>query len=182
MLSLRRLSLLLLTPAQHDHIINFYGTYSFDIDAELRRDATDPCASLPDPHKITNPPGLVRLLSWVRSLANLNEFFVHHEHVRRANGLGPRNTLAPGLQNALWRNVLRSGRYLSRRLRDAGLEIAWSETERHMTARRAAPFARLVGPPGELLLYLFGRQAAARVDVTGPPEAVEAVRHTHFGM
>ena len=24
-----------LTPAQHDHI-NFYGTYSFDIDAELR--------------------------------------------------------------------------------------------------------------------------------------------------
>jgi hypothetical protein len=25
-----------LTPAQHDHI-NFYGTYSFDIDAELRR-------------------------------------------------------------------------------------------------------------------------------------------------
>jgi len=26
-----------LTPAQHDHI-NFYGTYSFDIDAELRRE------------------------------------------------------------------------------------------------------------------------------------------------
>lgn len=28
-----------LTPAQHDHI-NFYGTYSFDIDAELRSTAT----------------------------------------------------------------------------------------------------------------------------------------------
>ncbi len=26
-----------LTPAQHDHI-NFYGTYSFDVDVELRRD------------------------------------------------------------------------------------------------------------------------------------------------
>jgi tRNA(Leu) C34 or U34 (ribose-2'-O)-methylase TrmL len=26
-----------LTPAQHDHI-NFYGTYSFTIDAELRRE------------------------------------------------------------------------------------------------------------------------------------------------
>jgi TnpA family transposase len=30
-----------LTPAQHDHI-NFYGTYSFDIDAELHRDGHRP--------------------------------------------------------------------------------------------------------------------------------------------
>ena len=30
-----------LTPGQHDHI-NFYGTCSFDIDAELRRDGRRP--------------------------------------------------------------------------------------------------------------------------------------------
>jgi Tn3 transposase DDE domain-containing protein len=30
-----------LTPAQHDHI-NFYGTYSFDIDAELSREGHRP--------------------------------------------------------------------------------------------------------------------------------------------
>jgi hypothetical protein len=30
-----------LTPAQHDHI-NFYGTYDFDIDAELRREGHRP--------------------------------------------------------------------------------------------------------------------------------------------
>ena len=35
------------------------------------------------------PIGFFRI-GWVRSLANLNEFFVHHEDVRRANGLGPR--------------------------------------------------------------------------------------------
>jgi len=33
-----------LTPAQHDHI-NFYGTYSFDIDAELRRQGHRPLRS-----------------------------------------------------------------------------------------------------------------------------------------
>lgn len=33
-----------LTPAQHDHI-NFYGTYTFDIDAELRRDGHRPLRS-----------------------------------------------------------------------------------------------------------------------------------------
>jgi len=30
-----------LSPAQHDHI-NFYGTYAFDIDAELRRQGRRP--------------------------------------------------------------------------------------------------------------------------------------------
>jgi len=30
-----------LTPGQHDHI-NFYGTYDFDIDAELRREGQGP--------------------------------------------------------------------------------------------------------------------------------------------
>jgi len=38
------------------------------------------------------------------------------------------------------------------------------------------------GPPGELLLYLFGRQGAAHVEVSGPPAAVEAVRRARFGM
>ena len=37
------------------------------------------------------------------------------------------------------------------------------------------PAARLTGLPGELLLYLFGRQAAANVEVSGPGAAVEAV-------
>ena len=32
------------------------------------------------------------------------------------------------------------------------------------------------------LLYFFGRQRAAQVEVTGPAEAVAAVHRTHFGM
>jgi hypothetical protein len=34
-----------LTPAQHDHI-NFYGTYSFDVETELRREEHRPLRSL----------------------------------------------------------------------------------------------------------------------------------------
>jgi uncharacterized protein (TIGR03085 family) len=127
------------------------------------------------------PPGFFRI-GWVRSLASLNEFFVHHEDLRRANGLGPRETLTPALEAALWRNVRRSSRYLSRRLHGIGLEIGWAGTDKQITIRRTEPTARLSGPPGEVLLYLFGRQAAARVEVTGPPEAVAAVHRTHFGM
>lgn len=123
------------------------------------------------------PVGFFRL-RWVRDLANLNEFFVHHEDLRRANGLGPR-ALSTDMEAALWRNVHRGGRFLSRRC-DCGLEVEWAGER--VTVRPGSPAARLSGPPGELLLYLFGRQAAAQVSLDGPDEALAAVRRTHFGM
>lgn len=126
------------------------------------------------------PAGLFRI-GWVRALANLNEFFVHHEDVRRANGHGPRD-LSPDMDAALWRNVLRGGRFLSRRLAGCGLEVSWAGTGERATVRPGAPVALLDGRPGELLLYLFGRQGVAEVAIGGPPEAVAAVRGTHFGM
>ena len=56
-------------------------------------------------------------------------------------------------------------------LRSQRLEIEWAGTSERLRVR-----------PGELLLYVFGRQSAAHVEVTGPTEAVAAVRRTHFGM
>jgi len=127
------------------------------------------------------PPGVFRI-GWVRAGPNLNEFFVHQEDVRRANGLGPREDLTPALEAGLWRNARGGGRFLSRRLRGAGLELAWAGTGERATVRRGAPVARLSGPPGELLLYVFGRRDAARVELSGPAAAVAAVRRARFGM
>ena len=126
------------------------------------------------------PPGFFRI-GWVRSFPNLDEFFVHHEDLRRANGMGPR-TLTPELDAALWRNVCRGGRYLGRRLRDAGLEIEWAGTSERRRVRPGEPTPRLSGLPGELLVYVFGRQGAAHVELTGPADAVAAVQRAHFGM
>ena len=137
-------------------------------------------ASLVDQVRSGPPPGFFRI-GWVRRHPNLNEFFVHHEDVRRANGRGPRNN-GPELDLALWRNVALAPWFLARRLRGVGLELAWAGTNERVRARRGEPTARLVGPPGELLLYLFGRQAVAQVAVAGEPAAVAAVRETSFGM
>ena len=126
------------------------------------------------------PVGFFRI-GWVRAMANLNEFFVHQEDVRRANNRGPRS-LTPEMDAALWRNVRRGSRFLSRRLHGCGLEVEWAGVGERVTARAGEPAARLSGPPGELLLYLFGRQPAARVQVSGPADAVAAVQRTHFGM
>lgn len=126
------------------------------------------------------PVGFFRI-GWVRAMANLNEFFVHHEDLRRANGRGARS-LTLAMDAALWRNVRRGSRFLSRRLDGVGLEIRWAGTNERVMAVAGDPAAVLTGEPGELLLYVFGRRAAAQVEVNGPPDAVAAVHRTRFGM
>jgi uncharacterized protein (TIGR03085 family) len=124
------------------------------------------------------PPGVFRI-GWVRRFPSLNDNFVHHEDVRRANGRGPRAS-EQALNEALWRNLGRAPWFLARRLRGAGLELHWEG--RTVRSRRGGPTARITGPPGELLLFLFGREGVARVEVSGPAAAVEAVRRARFGM
>ena len=126
------------------------------------------------------PRGFFRI-GWVRRFPTLNEFFIHHEDVRRANGRGPR-TNPPAMDAALWRNVSRAPWFLARRLQSAGLELQWAGTTRTVRARPGKPTVRIAGLPGELLLYLFGRQRAAQVEVSGPADAVTAVRRARFGM
>jgi uncharacterized protein (TIGR03085 family) len=119
------------------------------------------------------PPGFFRI-GWVRRFPNLNEFFVHHEDVRRANDRAPRAN-EHAMDEALWRNVCQARRFLARRLQGAGLELQWKGTTETVRARPGEPTARVVGPPGELLLYLFGRTSAAQIEIDGPAAAVQAV-------
>jgi uncharacterized protein (TIGR03085 family) len=126
------------------------------------------------------PPGLFRV-GWARRIPNLNEFFVHHEDVRRAHGLGPR-TNPPAEDEALFRNVTAARWLLSRRLRGVGLDLEWAGTDTVITARKGQPTARVRGLPGELLMFLFGRRDVANVEITGTSDAIEAVQRTPFGM
>ena len=71
------------------------------------------------------PPGLFRI-GWVRSFPNLNEFFVHHEDVRRANGLGPPRATAACRASVFGRQrgcAWRSGRQAARRYDQDPLRI-----------------------------------------------------------
>ena len=93
---------------------------------------------------------------------DLHEFFVHHEDVRRANGLEPRAD--PALDEALWRIVPVFGRFLTREARGIEIELETPDGRR----RRVRKGARKVlarGRPQELFLWLYTRPA--EVDVTG---------------
>ncbi len=120
------------------------------------------------------PWGLFRARP-VRRVAGLNEFFVHHEDVRRANGADVRN-LSPGENEALFRNAALARRLLLLSTPSVGLDLEWAGTECAVRSRLDRPRVQLRGLPGELLLYLFGREGAARVDITGSSEAL-AVLH-----
>jgi hypothetical protein len=54
--------------------------------------------------------------------------------------------------------------------------LRWSDQS--FRAKRGTPEVTVSGPPGELLLYAFGRKDHARVDLQGDSSAVEALATT----
>jgi uncharacterized protein (TIGR03085 family) len=115
----------------------------------------------------------------LRTLLNLNEYVVHHEDVRRANGLLPR-TDRPDLQDAVWGLVRHQARLLLRRVDGASVRLA--PAGRTGVTVGGGPQAVLAGEPVELLLYLFGRRSAAHAELTGDPEAQAAVAAAALGL
>jgi uncharacterized protein (TIGR03085 family) len=114
-----------------------------------------------------------------RTLANGLEYFIHHEDVRRANGQGPRADI-PELDALAWRMSGWLGRRLARKVRPFGFELVSPDGRRR--AFGAAPRAALSGRPTELVLYLAGRRTVANVALTGPDDAVAAVRQAQTSL
>ncbi|MEU1886226.1 TIGR03085 family metal-binding protein [Micromonospora sp. WMMD987] len=113
-------------------------------------------------------------------VANTMEFFIHHEDVRRArSGWQPRD-LPAGLAARLWRPVSLLVRTRARRFPASLLVQAPGHGE--VTAGRGGERLRLVGSPGELVLFLSGRQRVARVQIDGPAALAERLRTARLGL
>jgi uncharacterized protein (TIGR03085 family) len=128
------------------------------------------------------PPGPFAVPG-LRTLINLNEYAVHHEDVRRANGLGPRSDRRD-LQDELWK-LLRRG---------AGLQLRKVRKQITVRLRRPdgldgtditvghGPEVIVNGEPLELVLFLMGRKAAAAVGLGGDGDAIELLRSASLGI
>lgn len=115
----------------------------------------------------------------LRRVINLNEYVVHHEDVRRPNGMSPR-TDRPDLQDAVWGLLRRSARLLLRKVHGARVTLRRPEGESVSVGH--GPEVVLTGPPVELLLYLQGRRTAAQVDLSGDPAATSALEAGDLGI
>lgn len=113
--------------------------------------------------------------SWAGDAANLLEFFVHTEDVRRGDLAAeiPARRLDPERTAAIWGQLVRRAPLLYRAA-GLGVVLVVPDGPRRLV-RRPAPGATSVvvrGPVGELVLHAHGRTSAARVDVTGSPDQV----------
>jgi uncharacterized protein (TIGR03085 family) len=138
------------------------------------------------------PPRLSMFgLPGVDERANLVEYFVHHEDVRRgAPGWKPR-VLSPGLTEQLWRR-LRMARFILRKV-PVGLEFARDDANgdgqsagagrRHrMTIKNGTPVVTVVGDPAELTMWAVGRTAAAQVRLDGAETTVRRLTGTRWRL
>ena len=114
--------------------------------------------------------------------ANVVEYFVHHEDVRRAQpGWEPRK-IDPGLTEVLWLR-LRMARFVLRKA-PVGVELARDDQPEparpggprvRITAKARTPVVTVTGAPAELTLWALGRTAAARVRLDGGEDAIAAL-------
>jgi uncharacterized protein (TIGR03085 family) len=134
-------------------------------------------------------------LPGVDERANLAEYFVHHEDVRRAApGWQPRK-LPPELTEQLWQRLrLRATRFILRKV-PVGVEVARDDVDAdhgngadggsrqlRITIRNGTPVVTVVGDPAELTLWVFGRTSAARVRLEGAAKPVKTLTDARWRL
>ncbi|MFD0371879.1 TIGR03085 family metal-binding protein [Streptomyces sp. NPDC059071] len=125
----------------------------------------------------TGPPRLSPFtVKQVDEAANVVEFYVHAEDVRRAQPDWSPRELDPVFADTLWSRLEKSARLVGRKA-PVGLVLRRPDG-RTVVARRGTPVVTVSGEPGELLMFLFGRQDAAKVALDGEQQAVDRLHET----
>jgi uncharacterized protein (TIGR03085 family) len=121
-------------------------------------------------------------------VTNTVEFFIHTEDVRRAGpGWQPR-ALDPGLTDLLWNRLGGMAKMTLRRFPARVELVAPGRPPIHAGAKPEGanpdtpPPVQVRGEPGELVLFLSGRQDAARVEVIGRADLVAKLRGASLGV
>jgi len=144
-----------------------------------RHEAAKPWEDLVELVRSGPPKWTPMAIPIVDSTTNTIEFLVHHEDVRRAQAGWELRELPDDFEVSLWSNLHRMAHSLCRRA-PSGVVLAWGDKQ--ITARAASPSARVEGPPSELVLFAYGRQAHARVDIVADVDVATELRAARLGL
>ncbi len=112
---------------------------------------------------------------------NTLEYFVHHEDIRRAQpGWEPRD-LDGRVQDALW-GAIRVGGRLPARSAPVGVTLERTDTADRAVLKDAPATVVVRGLPAELVLFVYGRQAQARVELDGAASDIAALTGAELGI
>ncbi|MFG2548804.1 TIGR03085 family metal-binding protein [Streptomyces sp. NPDC048581] len=119
----------------------------------------------------TGPPRFSPFqLKQIDEASNTIEFYVHTEDVRRAQPDWTPRELDRVFQDALWSRLERSARLVGRSA-PTGLVLRRPDGQTAV-AHRGTPVVTVTGEPSELLLFAYGRQSAAKVELDGEKDAI----------
>ncbi|MER5944585.1 TIGR03085 family metal-binding protein [Streptomyces sp. NPDC001904] len=120
----------------------------------------------------TGPPRFSPFsLKQVDEASNAVEFYVHSEDVRRAQPDWSPRELDPVFSEALWSRLERMARMMGRKA-PVGLVLRRPDGQTAV-AHKGTPVVTVTGEPAELLMFAFGRQDAADVELEGDKAAVD---------
>ncbi|MFE3603921.1 TIGR03085 family metal-binding protein [Streptomyces sp. NPDC059096] len=129
----------------------------------------------------SGPPRMSPLgIKQLDEAANTVEFYIHTEDVRRAQPDWTPREVDRVFADTLWSRLEKGGRMMGRKS-PVGLVLRRPDGQTAV-AHRGTPVVTATGEPGELLLFVSGRQEAARVELAGDKEAVERVRDAKLGI
>jgi uncharacterized protein (TIGR03085 family) len=112
---------------------------------------------------------------------NTTEYLVHHEDVRRAVPDFTVRELPAEQQQGLWRQVKLAAKSMTRKA-PTGLVLRLPDGSESVAKKPTSDGSvTITGEPVELVLFCFGRQRVAQVDLSGKPEAVAALQAASFG-
>ncbi|MGH3712791.1 MAG: TIGR03085 family metal-binding protein [Micromonosporaceae bacterium] len=140
---------------------------------------SDSYAELVD--KVAHPPWWSPISNpVVHETANLMEYFIHHEDVRRAQPDWEPRELPAEMERHLWTRlgVLKA---MLRRT-PATVTLVAPRHGELTTGRGGDAQVTLTGTPSELVIFCSGRQQVARVEIEGPDKIVERLRSASFGL
>ncbi|MFI8945831.1 TIGR03085 family metal-binding protein [Streptomyces sp. NPDC053750] len=125
----------------------------------------------------TGPPRFSPFtLKQVDEAANTVEFYVHTEDVRRAQPDWSPRELDPVFQDTLWSRLERAARLMGRGI-PTGLVLRRPNGQTAV-AHRGTPVVTATGEPSELLLFAYGRQSVAKVELEGEKDAIATLHET----
>ena len=128
------------------------------------------------------PPVSIYALPKLGHQLNTTEYFVHHEDVRRAQASYDVRDLPDAQQDGLWKAVRLAAKGMTRKS-PTGLVLQRPDGTTSVAKRpTAAGSVTVTGEPAELVLFCFGRQQVADVELDGEAEAVDQLRNASFGV
>ncbi|WP_043638765.1 TIGR03085 family metal-binding protein [Nonomuraea candida] len=130
---------------------------------------------------VRRPGGVYALLPALDEAVNTLELFVHHEDVRRAQPSWEPRELPADLETVIWKRVSTGARLMLRKS-PVGVVLHRLGGGVALGGPRGGSRVEVTGRAAELLVFCFGRQAHARVELTGDPADIDALRAASLGV